>query len=144
MSDRKYRQRGYMDDERDRPPKPAGQPKGEGGARPRGERREGPRTYNMPGFRDIVRCSRCAGEITGAILFDSRCGKCGAELHACAQCGSFSPGSRFECMQQVSERISPKDARNTCTFFAPRTTVERETGSTAPRSARSAFDDLFK
>jgi len=144
MSDRKYRQRGYQDDERDRPPKPSGQPKGETGPRPRGERPVGPRTYNMPGFRDIVRCSRCAGEITGAILFDSRCGKCGADLRACAQCGSFSPGSRFECMQQVPARISPKDARNTCTFFAPRTTVERETGSTAPRSARTAFDDLFK
>jgi hypothetical protein len=144
MSDRKYRQRGYQDDERDRPPKPSGQPKGEAGPRPRGERPVGPRTYNMPGFRDIVRCNRCAGEITGAILFDSRCNKCGAELHSCAQCGSFSPGSRFECMQAVPARLSPKDARNNCTFFAPRTTVERETGSTAPRSARSAFDDLFK
>ncbi len=144
MSDRKYRQRGYMDDERDRPPKPADRPKGEAGPRPRGERPEGPRTYNMPGFRDIVRCSRCAGEITGAILFESRCNKCGADLHTCAQCGYFSPASRFECMQQVPARITPKDARNACTLFAPRTTVERETGSTPPRTARSAFDDLFK
>ena len=144
MSDRKYRQRGYMDDERDRPPKPADRPRGDQGPRPRGERPEGPRTYNMPAFRDIVRCSRCGGEVTAAILFESRCSKCGTDLHACAQCASFSPGSRFECVQQVSARVSPKDSRNTCALFAPRTTVERETGSTAPRSARSAFDDLFK
>jgi hypothetical protein len=47
-------------------------------------------------------------------------------------------------MQAVPARVTPKDARNTCTFFAPRTTVERETGSTPPRTARTAFDDLFK
>jgi hypothetical protein len=40
--------------------------------------------------------------------------------------------------------VSPKNTRNTCTLFSPRTTVERET--TTPRSddARKAFDDLFK
>jgi hypothetical protein len=41
-------------------------------------------------------------------------------------------------------RVSPKDVRNTCALFEPRTTVERETKSAAPTSARSAFDDLFK
>jgi hypothetical protein len=47
-------------------------------------------------------------------------------------------------MQTIPARISPKNARNGCTLFTPRTTVERET--TAPRSddARKAFDDLFK
>jgi hypothetical protein len=145
MSDRKYRQRGYMDDERDRPPRPAQGPKGESGPpRPRGDRPEGPRAYDMPSFRDIVRCSRCGNQVTSAIALDSRCGKCGTDMHSCAQCASFSPGSRFECMQQIPARITPKDARNNCTLYAPRTTVERETGSTAPTGARKAFDDLFK
>jgi hypothetical protein len=40
--------------------------------------------------------------------------------------------------------VSPKDARNSCPLYEPRTTVERETKSTAPTSARKAFDDLFK
>jgi len=56
----------------------------------------------------------------------------------------FDPGRRFECMQPITARVAPKDARNSCTFFAPRTTIERQTGSTAPNSARQAFDDLFK
>jgi len=144
MGDRKYRQRGYMDDERDRAPRPLERPRSETGPRPRGERPEGPRTYNMPGFRDIIRCNRCGGEVTGAILFETRCGKCGIDLHTCAQCASFSPGSRFECMEPVPARVAPKDSRNTCALFGARTTVERETGSTPPRTARSAFDDLFK
>jgi hypothetical protein len=66
------------------------------------------------------------------------------DLHACSQCTSFDPGSRFECMQQIPARITPKNTRNSCTLYSARTTVERET--TAPRSddARKAFDDLFK
>jgi hypothetical protein len=43
--------------------------------------------------------------------------------------------------------VTPKDERNACTFFAARTTVERQTGTpatTGPTSARQAFDDLFK
>jgi hypothetical protein len=46
----------------------------------------------------------------------------------------------------VRVRISPKDARNTCPEFEPRTTVERETkqSSSGPSGARKAFDDLFK
>jgi hypothetical protein len=44
----------------------------------------------------------------------------------------------------VPARVSPKDARNACASFEPRTTIERETKSAAPTSARKAFDDLFK
>jgi len=53
-------------------------------------------------------------------------------------------GSALECQQPIPARISPKDTRNACTFFEPRTTVERETKSAPPASARKAFDDLFK
>jgi hypothetical protein len=40
--------------------------------------------------------------------------------------------------------VAPKDERNQCPLFAARTTIERETGTTGPPSARQAFDDLFK
>ena len=59
-------------------------------------------------------------------------------------CVSFDTAAPLECQQQIPVRISPKDTRNTCTLFEPLTTVERETKSTAPTSARKAFDDLFK
>jgi hypothetical protein len=47
-------------------------------------------------------------------------------------------------MQPITARVSPKNAHNSCTFYMPRATVERQT--TAPRTdnARKAFDDLFK
>jgi hypothetical protein len=66
------------------------------------------------------------------------------DLRTCAQCVSFDPGSRFECMAGVPARVSPKNARNACTLFSPRTTVERETTTPKVDSSRKAFDDLFK
>jgi hypothetical protein len=101
----------------------------------------------MPGFREVFRCARC-GHIEGLDVGTlSACGHCGVDLRACIHCAFFDSGARFECRQPLSARVSPKDARNTCSLFAPRVSVERSTGS-APSggtsSARKAFDDLFK
>jgi hypothetical protein len=46
-------------------------------------------------------------------------------------------------MQQVTARITPKNAKNACTLYAARTTVERETTAPKVDGARKAFDDLF-
>ena len=145
MSDRKYRQRGYHDSDREPKPRPA--PRTPEPGAPAGARRisqDGPRTINMPGYRQVVRCTQCGNIGAAEIAADARCTRCGTDLHACAQCASFDPGSRFECMQTIPARISPKNARNTCALYAPRTTVERETTTPRTDSARQAFDDLFK
>lgn len=160
MSDRKYRQRGYQDSsgsERragDGPPRPRRPPE------PRDPRiARDPRVPNMPGFREVVRCARCGTLASAAIGPDTECRSCSAALHSCAQCVSFDPGAVFECRQKIQVRVSPKDAKNSCTLFAARVQVERETGSTPSTSspssssssrrepvsgARKAFDDLFK
>ena len=147
MSDRKYRQRGYHDDDRDRPQKPqAPRPPREPGA-PAGARRisqDGPKPVNMPGYREVVRCAQCGAPVSSEIGLLDSCPRCATDLHACAQCHSFDPGSRFECMEAIPARITPKSARNTCTLFSPRTTVERETTTPRTDDARKAFDDLFK
>ena len=145
MSDRKYRQRGYHDDDRERPARPAPRPAPEPGA-PAGARRlsqDGPKSFNMPGYRQVTRCATCGHVMTAEVTLLSQCSKCGTDLHACAQCASFDPGSRFECMQPVTTRYTPKNARNDCTLYAARPTVERETTTPRTDSARKAFDDLF-
>ena len=71
----------------------------------------------MPGFRHVVRCAQCGHLATDDIGFNSRCTRCGTELHSCAQCASFDPGSRFECMQPIPERVSPKNTRNALLAF---------------------------
>ena len=146
MSDRKYRQRGYQDSDRERQPRPqTPRPAPEPGA-PAGARRisqDGPKNINMPGYREVVRCAQCGNPVSVEIAPDTRCPRCGTDLRSCAQCASFDPGSRFECMQTIAARVSPKNSRNTCTFYSARTTVERETTSPRPDGARKAFDDLF-
>lgn len=106
----------------------------------------GPKPVNMPGTRAVSRCAQC-----GTVLQSDaaeKCPKCGFELHSCKQCMYFDPGSRFECMQPVKERVAKKDARNECTFYEMRVTREKETSTPAslktPTDARQAFENLFK
>jgi len=146
MSDRKYKQRGYQDDDRGRE-RPAQGPKRP--PEPRDPRMpRDPRVPNMPGFRQIFRCARCGHAESLEVASTSRCGQCQVALHACIQCASFDPGAVFECRQKIAARVSPKDDTNSCTLFEPRVQVERETGSTpaagGPSGAKKAFDDLFK
>ena len=147
MSERKYRQRGYQDDDRDRQPKSeTPRPQREPGA-PAGARRisqDGPKNINMPGYREVVRCSQCAAVVDSDVGYESRCPRCGTDLHTCATCVSFDPGSRFECSEAIPARITPKNVKNSCSFYAARTTVERQTTAPRENDARKAFDDLFK
>jgi hypothetical protein len=160
--DRKYRHRGYRDDDRDRPsgdrPRDGGRPERPPGA-PAGTRRmssEGAKNPRMMGYREVARCARCAAPVDIEVLSLSKCGKCGQPVHACIQCVHFDPAATFECSQQIKARVSPKDAANDCQLFTLRTSVERETSSTqspgsptnasspsTPSGAKKAFDDLF-
>jgi hypothetical protein len=148
MSERKYRQRGYQDEPRE--PRGERKPEQKKEYAPRGQPPIAPKTFSMPGFREVVKCARCGNELTVAIAWSAtgQCSRCQSDLHSCAQCAHFDSSALFECQQPVPARVSPKDARNECAHFEPRTTVERETTS-APQasgesSAKKAFDDLFK
>ena len=146
MSDRKYRQRGYQDDDRDRQPKrdkPAKEQTPRAPGRPLQDA-AGPRTPNLMASHEVFRCARCGNRLGLPVEADARCSRCGVDLHSCLQCVSFDTSARFECMQSIPARVAPKDARNTCTLFSPRTTVERQTGTPGETTARQAFDDLFK
>jgi hypothetical protein len=102
----------------------------------------------MPGFREVFRCARCGHVESPEVGSASKCGKCGVDLHACIHCASFDSGARFECRETIPARVSPKDVANSCTLFAARMQIERETGSASSASgqssAKKALDDLFK
>jgi hypothetical protein len=140
MSDRKYRQRGYM--ENDREPQRSKPPSKPPQSRPRD--REGPRSPKMMAFGEKIKCSACGAKAPTTINLDSSCPNCTADLHSCRQCTYFDPGAHFECSKPITVRIVNKTTRNTCELFAPRTVVERETSSGAPTDARQAFANLFK
>ena len=135
MSDRKYRQRGYMDSDREsQKPKPQSKPPD----------REGPRSPRMMAFGESVKCTACGAKAPPNINVESSCPTCNADLHTCRQCAHFDPSARFECRKPITVKIVNKNARNTCELFAPRTVVERETSSGPPTDARQAFAKLFK
>ncbi len=138
MSDRKYRQRGYMDSGSEKPGRKAG-------PEPRPET-FGPRALNMPGTRTVSRCAECGAVLPAMSDALGSCPKCGAALHSCKQCANFDPSARFECRQPIPARIARKDVANDCSFFALKVSVERETSSGGARAedARRAFENLFK
>jgi len=157
-SDRKYRQPGYMDTDRDaRGPRE--------GPKPQGPRPPidvtGPRLPRLVQHVAASRCFNCATTLPPGTEFVGNCPKCNAELHCCKQCSHFEPSTRFQCLKPIPVRIAVKDKANECALFTPRVTVAREGtangpstapvvpngGGPAPRNpedARSAFDKLFK
>jgi hypothetical protein len=153
--ERKYSQRGYMESEAPKKKKEKRPPE----SRPRQEQ-IGPRTPRMVGTITLARCSNCGAVLKTGFDPNGTCPRCGFELHCCKQCMHFDTAAQFECTQPISERVAKKDARNECTFYTFRTTVEKDTAPTAatsspatpagnftsyrPNDARKAFDDLFK
>jgi hypothetical protein len=158
-SDRKYRQHGYMDSDRDsKGPRE--------GPKPQGPRPPidvtGPRLPRLVQHVAASRCFNCATTLPAGTEFNGVCPKCGAELHCCKQCSFFEPSTRFQCLKPIPVRIALKDKANECTLFSPRVTVAREgtannhvappppavhdngPGPRNPEDARNAFDRLFK
>src|SRR5258708_4137378 len=162
--DRKYRQRGYRDE--DRPQQRESHEKRETppGAPRTPMSHDRPRSPVMPGRRGLSRCAACGIILPGGVDAQGQCPKCHFELHSCKQCVNFDTGQRFECIKPIPVRVAKKDAHNECSFYEMRFTVEKETSSggvaasavslqnpstsaagTRPSStARQAFEDLFK
>ncbi|MDX1582668.1 MAG: hypothetical protein R3338_03630 [Thermoanaerobaculia bacterium] len=146
MSDRKYGHKGYQDSDVDR------QSGDRGNLPPRKERLEGaPRGRTAGGFGpEAFKCARCGTlqQSLGEVEFDATCRQCDADLHTCTNCKNFDTSARWECREErIPERVSPKDARNECTFFAPKIVRDLNADKAraqTPDDARAAFEALFK
>src|ERR1700758_1948926 len=153
-NDRKYRQHGYMDSDRDARGPREDKPKPQGPRPPIDV--TGPRLPRLVQHVAAARCFNCATALPPGIDFTGVCPKCNAALHCCKQCTHFEPSTRFQCLKPIPVRIAIKDKANECTLFAPRVTVARDRSAeapppspvveapTSPDAARSAFDRLFK
>jgi hypothetical protein len=163
-SDRKYRQNGYYDSDRN------GNGSSAHGDRPFKANNQGPKPPlditgpRLPRLVQAVtasRCYSCSTTLPPGTSFNAPCPKCGVALHCCKQCAHFEPSTRFQCLKPIPVRLPIKDQMNECAVFSPRVTVARDSAtpmapprsavqeiqSAPPRSAsdaRSAFDRLFK
>jgi hypothetical protein len=133
MSDRKYRQQGYRSGGGNTPDRhePARPPSG---------------TFGILRSRPTSRCAECGAVLPITADSLTQCPHCRTELHTCRQCAHFDPVRRFECTEDIDERIADKRARNDCPRFALMVTVERDTsgGAVRPDEARRSFGNLFK
>ena len=156
--DRKYRQHGYMDTDRDRAERRDQQrPKGPQGPRTLQDP-SGPRLPRLVQSVTASRCFNCSSVLPAGTDFKGNCPKCASPLHCCKQCTHFEPSTRFQCVKPIPARIPYKDQANECELFSPRVTVMRDgapaspapTSNVAPEAvktpndARAAFDNLFK
>ncbi len=93
-SERKYRQRGYMDND-------ANGKAREERPRPQGPRPPidvtGPRLPRLVQTLVAARCYNCATALAGGTDFKGNCPKCGVALHCCKQCAHFDSSTRFQC-----------------------------------------------
>jgi hypothetical protein len=137
MPDRKYRHRGYQDEER----REEKRPPAEGPPR---ERPEGPRGRGLGAPTvTVFRCRMCGTK-------QQLTGNCGNDLHTCSNCVHFDTSKPNECRKPVVQRVTNKSRRNACDLFTPNTVQEFASdrppaGGGAPSSSpRDAFDALFK
>lgn len=144
MSDRKYRQRGYQDEER-------GERSGRRPPAPR-EKQPGPRGRGLGApTRSVFRCASCGRVTEGAeVGLEATCAGCGTDLHSCTHCRHFDTSSSLECRRPIAQRISSKSKRNRCELFEPKLAQEFDQEHSAPGDPgdpddpRAAFDALFK
>ncbi|HYO83508.1 MAG TPA: hypothetical protein VES20_19055 [Bryobacteraceae bacterium] len=158
--DRKYRQHGYHDADRDRRDNGTTKPKAPGPGAPRSlQDPNGPRLPRLVQTVTASRCYACSSVLPQATDFTGTCPKCNTDLHCCKQCSHFEPSTRFQCLKPIPERLPYKDKRNDCPLFTAKVTVMRDAATPGagapspvvqpdavrtPNDARAAFDSLFK
>ena len=158
--DRKYRQPGYMNSDREPRGRNDDSPK-QSGPRPPLDI-TGPRLPRLVQAVTASRCYNCSTTLPSGIEFSGACPKCNADLHCCKQCSHFEPSTRFQCLKPIPDRIPFKDKANDCAQFSARVTVARDAPAgmqptfrdrqavpmqdppRSPSDARNAFDRLFK
>lgn len=134
---RRYRQKGYMDDDR---------PAERRGPKPPRERPEGPRGRGLGRpTESVFRCSRCGREreLARPLPPDAACAGCGDPLHACVNCLHFDTAERWECRREIPERIAGKRRANRCELFEARAVQVFAAEAPEPSAGKAAFDKLF-
>ena len=92
-SDRKYRQNGYMDSDREARGPRTDAPKPQGPRPPIDV--TGPRLPRLVQHVAAARCFNCSTTLPPGTDFSGNCPKCNAALHCCKQCSHFESSTRF-------------------------------------------------
>ncbi|HXV77150.1 MAG TPA: hypothetical protein VD788_12605 [Candidatus Polarisedimenticolaceae bacterium] len=150
--DRKYRQRGYMDGDRD-------DDRSRGKTAPRKQLTKEERIQQRSlrhamdrEAREVMRCHVCGRSVfdLGTIGRETACPHCNAALHCCRTCVHFDSAARWQCRVPIQQAVPDKNKANECSEYSPRLVLDatgrRSSGPAGGRAgdARSQFEDLFK
>src|SRR3984957_19077902 len=120
--ERKYKLKGYRDRDSDEKKRDRSERPSE--PRPKQDML-GPRTPRMVGTVMRARCASCGAALAPGTNPEGQCPRCKFELHSCKQSVHFATARQFESTQPIPERVAKKDAKNNCTFYELRMTVEK-------------------
>ena len=157
--DRKYRQRGYQDDDRrdDRVERKA-PPQKQLTPEERIQRKSLRHAIDREA-REVLRCHVCGRSIfdIGTITAQSTCPHCSAALHCCRTCTNFDSAARWECRAEIPEAVADKHGANDCALYAPRLVLDAtgrrsagspggggSSGRSSSSDPRAQFENLFK
>lgn len=92
-------------------------------------------------------CPSCHKEVSivdNKVGFRDDCPHCGADLHSCAACGFFDPGSYNDCRETQADRVVDKEKSNFCEYYQPGGSGNAGGGLSPAEEAKRKLEELFK
>jgi hypothetical protein len=73
------------------------------------------------------------------------CASCHQDLRVCLNCEFYDVSRRYECREDITERVADKDKATFCDHFRPRSSLDSEQPATDPKTeALRRAEALFK
>jgi hypothetical protein len=95
-----------------------------------------------------MKCYFCGADAGGEKIYRSTlCASCGKDLKICLNCAFHSPGSHWDCRENIGEAVADKEQANFCEWFSPADPSKQKISpseQTKAENARSEFDKLFR
>ena len=88
-------------------------------------------------------CYNCGKEFEVRVYRNTECYSCGKDAKVCLNCKFYSPGSHWDCGENIREAVREKDRANFCDFFELSSNYKGSTGKNKEDDAKKDFDSLF-
>lgn len=88
-------------------------------------------------------CYNCGEVFEVKVYRNTECSSCGKDAKVCLSCKFYSPGSHWDCNENLREAVREKDRANFCDFFELSSNYKGLTGKDRELNAKKAFNSLF-
>lgn len=145
---RKYRHRGYQDEDRDERERTKAPPRKPLSAEERIQKKSLRHAIDRDA-RAVLRCHDCGRDVQTLeeITTETQCPHCRTALHCCRACAHFNVAAPRQCSADIAKAVDNKIAANQCPEYRPKLVLDvtgRRSKSGAAADPKAAFDSLFK